>query len=275
MSKTLNVAHFVSWWGTTMAYVAEKANKWELWDIRSRLVIASKSGIWAIEKATKLWIHHEVVNHKNANEILRHLVHHNIDIIMQNGWIPLTLEEIVRAYQQEGKFEYNQHPGGLRADRVDFWGKGMIGTRVTAAKVFYLLAHRHLGEYAFTECSVHKLTEKLDDGVLVGAKVLDITSELDTFQAQYWNLEYWEDIILSPALDALITWEKDTTWEKIQPWIQDKLLPLEHLTVAEVMRTLWEWSVPQRHPIYDTSLGMDISGLDWARKQAIKLYPNG
>ncbi len=260
MSQTINVAHFVSGGWTTMESAARRANKGEFWDIRSKLVIASKSGIWAIEKAQSLEIPHEVVDPNNASSILVILMRNNIDVILQNGWLPLTSSEIVSTYRQAS---YNQHPGGLRRDRIDFGGKGMFGSRVTAAKILYELSRRKIGQYAYTESSIHRLTPELDDGELVSVKVLPITEDLDAFQEDNGLLAPDENIVLSPALQKLVS---DVQW---------KLLVLEHENVADLMRTLWEWNVPRTHPVYDTFLNLDISRLNWAKLQARRLYPKG
>lgn len=275
----LNVAHFVSWWWTTMAHVANLANRWDLGDVRSTLVVASKEGIGAIEKAKKLGIPYVVVNPKDEAQILWALTRHKSDVIIGNGYIPPISKVITDAYQMPWKFGYNQHPGNLRADHQDFWwnvkDKGMWGSRVVAANTFYLLSGREIWEPAYTECSVHRLTEKIDDGGLVGMNSLNITPDLDEYQLRNWLLVAWKDIELTPELDSLIRWKSDERWVKIEPWIQGRLLPLEHFTVAQVMQILWEWKTPEILPIYRQPLNLDPARLDWAKRQAARLYPKG
>lgn len=277
----INIGHFVSWWGTTMAHVAHLANRWDLWDVRSKLVVASKPDIGAIKKASDMGIPVEVVDMKDSATLVKLLSKHNIRVIMNNGLIPKTPDEVVRAFSQDERKWYNQHPGDLRADHLDFGGggkeTGMYGARVASAKAIYLLATRELEEAAFIECSVHTLTEKIDAGELVGMNSLNITTELDWFQKKYWTLKYWEDIQGEAAddLKGLVQWKKDASWKKTQEWIQGKLLPLEHFTVAEVMRVLGSGKIPQRLPIYDYSLWLHPAILDWAKRQAVKLFPKG
>ena len=54
------------------------------------------------------------------------------------------------------------------------------------------------------ESSVHRLTQELDDGELVGVSHLAITPELDRYQTQSGLLDPSGEVVLSPALGSLI-----------------------------------------------------------------------
>ncbi len=262
----LNVAHFVSWGGTTMAHVADLANRWALWDIRSTLVVASKPGIGAIEKATKLGIPHVVVNPKNSTEIIQVLTYHNSNVILNNGWIPLTPLEVVQAYSQDGKEWYNQHPGALRSDHNDFGGNApgrwMYGSRVTAAGLIYALSQgRNLWDDFSVESSIHRLTTVVDGWEVVWVNPLRITNELDGYQTRNWVLNPFKSVVLTDPLRALIA------------DVQRKLLVLEHETVAQVLWEIGKWWIPHKHPLYDVHLRLDLAKLYWAKVEAARLFP--
>lgn len=87
-----------------------------------------------------------------------------VDLISQNGWMPLTPENVVKRY--EGR-AFNQHPGPLDPGRskFDFGGKGMFGSRVTCARVAFEWV---VGEKnPWTEATTHYVTEKYDEGDLL------------------------------------------------------------------------------------------------------------
>ncbi len=262
----LKVAHFVSWWGTTMESVARRANAGELWEIRSVLVVASKDGIEAIKKANDLDIPHVVVDPKNATEILWALSRHNIHIIMNNGYFPKTPDEVVLAYSQDGKEWYNQHPWALRSDHNDFGGNApwrwMYGSRVTAAGVIYTLSDgRNFWDHFSVESSVHCLTTVVDGGEVVWVNPLVIVNELDGYQTRNWLLVPFETVNLTEPLKILIS------------EVQQKLLVLEHENVAQVLREIGDWWRLQRHQLYNIPLGLDPVKLNWAKTEAARLYP--
>lgn len=110
-----------------MEHVALRMQSGELGNIRPAIVIANRD-CGAIEKAQKLDIPTEVIKksefpgEKWAQEIARILHGKKVDIVFQNGWVPLTPPEITSDWQ--GSI-YNQHPGPLSGDnmRPDFGGK--------------------------------------------------------------------------------------------------------------------------------------------------------
>ncbi len=63
----------------------------------------------------------EFEGHKWAQEIARVLEAHKVDIVFQNGWIPITPQRIIHRWLSS---IYNQHPGPLSGGLgPDFGGK--------------------------------------------------------------------------------------------------------------------------------------------------------
>jgi phosphoribosylglycinamide formyltransferase 1 len=162
MSK--NWASFVSGGGTTFENMAMACKNKEVIGITPSLVVASKPGIAGIDRANKLDIPVVVIERKNFSsqeefgvEIIRNLKEYNIDFITQNGWLPLTPENVIESYKNN---IYNQHPGPV----PEFGGKGMHGIFVHAARINF--AHLVDRDY-FTYAVAHRVTSEFDRGAIV------------------------------------------------------------------------------------------------------------
>lgn len=57
-----------------------------------------------------------------------------INIVTQNGWLPLTPTNVIKAFKNR---IFNQHPGPLDPPHPDFGGKGMWGLRVHGAVLYF------------------------------------------------------------------------------------------------------------------------------------------
>lgn len=287
---TTRLASLVSWWGTTAASLAQKALSWELWDVRTVVFIASKDNVGAIEKAQKMWIPVEIVDPKNPADILRVITKHKVQLVFQNGWLPKTPEEVIAYLEEHGILAFNQHPGDLREDGNDFWGnekgKWMYGSRVTAARILYLLALWLKEEDVFTSSSVHTLTKEVDGGALVGARKLIFSRDMTKFRRAFFD---WLPDMSMQELMTFITslWEpknhlqseKRATLVNFVWHVQWELLKLEHENVAEVVSRViaGKMSPLPVHPDYKTPLvpWENLEVLSWAKSSAVKLYPKG
>ena len=262
-----------------MKEVAIKANNWDLWNIRSVAVIASKQDIWAIEKATALGIPYEVLkNSKDPYEILSILNKYRANIASLNGWLPQIPEEVISKFSSQGGILLNQHPGPVRADWLDFWWAGklwMYWSRVTTARVLYLLATSAQWAWVFTESTVHEVIPEVDRGLPVWIIRMSFPAELDDFRIE-------SGIIWSKQLDVI---EYDNPLDptikeikKIIEKIQALLLPIEHKNVANVFERLWNWELDlEKEDIYLDSLVPEINKwiLIEAKERAVQLFPKG
>lgn len=138
--------------------------------IFSAAVIASSSAAEGLSKAALLGVPTAVVaraDFKSAEEfgeaLLQALQAFGIDLISNNGWLPLTPKAVVERYKNR---IINQHPGPLDPGRGnDFGGTGMYGVRVMAARIIFEWITNPSDPW--TEATVHFVTEKFDEGDLI------------------------------------------------------------------------------------------------------------
>ncbi len=268
-----NIAHFCSWGWSTMAYAAEKANNWELWDIRSGLVIVSKGNIWAIEEAKKLWIDWRLLqNPSNTQEILQILEEYDINIASWNGYLKKFPADLIKKFEEKWGLFLNQHPWILRADHIDFWWEKMYGPRVTASRIIDIIDRDLEWDDVFTESVVQYVAPEYDQGSAVSIVKLIFADEMEEFRAKIW--------ILSKDLDRINYHNQNEQIVqeiiKFTKHIQTLLLEVEHKNVAWVFQRLWNWESPLKIDTqYNDSLWLDKKNLEKAKKRAIALFPKG
>lgn len=169
--KKVRVALLISGGGTTAEAVIQACQSGKLKDIDPVVIISSRSDVLGITRAKKLGIPTRVVVPKKfkttrafGKRLLQILQSFRVDVVSQNGWLPLTPIEVIKKYK--GKI-INQHPGPLDPGRMDFGGKGMYGKRVTCARLAYAWMK---GANFWTEATTHMVTEEYDKGVVVKSK---------------------------------------------------------------------------------------------------------
>ena len=241
----LRLAIFISGGGTTMESVLRACREKRLKHVHPVLVIASRSGAGGIPKAKAAGMHPAdvvVLRKKDfpgngvpfGRAILGECEKRSVHAIWQCGWSVLTPPCVVRAY--EGRI-FNQHPGPLDAGRPDFGGQNMRGLAVHEAVVQF---SRRIRRFRCTQATVHRVTEKYDEGRIVGVRCLPILPD-----------------------DSAET-------------LAARLLPLEHELVIETIRdfALWgglqelRWKKPLIRP-------REVSVLEAAKAAAIATYPHG
>lgn len=97
----------------------------------------------------------------------------SLDGLAQLGSIPQTSGEVIGYFSKNGKFIINQHPGALdpthldsQGRRLDFGGRGMMGSAVTAAALDF---YWRTGQNPFTESTVHTVAAEVDGGRILSA----------------------------------------------------------------------------------------------------------
>jgi len=282
MTRVLNTAHFCSGWGTTFEHVSDMANGWELWKIRSRLMVASKPSIWAIQKARNWMVDIEVLkNPKDPNEIIDILKRHQIDHVFLNGYLPkYPTDAINYIITERGGNSYNQHPGPLRENWIDFWGDwklGMYGSRVTAARVLQLISIWAEWDDIFTESTTQYVSPSIDKWKVIWVKKLDFKQAFEWFKQSWGDImdEHLNEDILSEIDFSRIRTQKIVALNSFISDIQSRLLPLEHQNVAEIMKKLWNKQSLDISPEYSKILIPDENEhiLIKAKQRAVQMYP--
>lgn len=167
-------------------------------------VISSTPDTGGIEKAKRLGIPAEniiVVNPKDfrmddgaidrnkfGEQLLVELKRKNAGVVTQNGWLPLTPENVIAEY--EGMI-FNQHPGPV----PEFGGKGMYGRRVHAAR---LLFARTVKRGFWTEAIAQRVHKEFDQGVVVKSQRVEILPDdtVETLQQRVLPVEHAIQIAL-------------------------------------------------------------------------------
>ena len=214
----LRIGLLISGGGTTAEAVIEACQRKKLIGVNPIAVISSRPDASGIQKAESLGIRSFVVQPKNfptaeafGERLLKILRDLGVDLVSQNGWLPLTPTNVVREYQ--GRV-INQHPGPLDPGRAGFGGKGMYGARVSCARLAYEWA---IGEInPWTESTIHWVNEEYDQGDLIRC----VSMEVPSFGHPVTISE------LKQNPQRLINTTKD---------VQAKLLPLEHKNVISTL----------------------------------------
>lgn len=189
----------ISGGGTTMAEIIKACQSNEIPKTEVACVIASKDGIGGMEKARKLSIPNEnivVINpkdYKNGNgeidqdafgkDLLKELKLRGVSIVTQNGWLPLTPENVINAYSDA---IFNQHPGPV----PEFGGKGMFGRRVHAAVLLFNRETKQ--ENPYTEVIGQRVHKKFDQGMVIKSAQIPIfdTDTVDDLQQRALPIEH-------------------------------------------------------------------------------------
>jgi phosphoribosylglycinamide formyltransferase-1 len=261
----LRVASLISGGGTTMESVAKATQSGELKDVELVGIIASKADAGGIEKAKRLGIPTFVVarsiyktREEFGEQILAILKQLGVDLVSQNGWLPMTPSGIVCQYET-----INQHPGPLDPDHEnrDFGGKGMYGSRVSCARLAYGWLTEEVG--ATTESTVHHVTdeEHFDQGGIISAVPVPISPYVDNFHYPIESIESYPDL-----MELLRRFTEE---------IQKILLPIEHENVKKVLEMYAQGKVPSFHRGQPLIPSEKEIKLKQAKQLASQLFPKG
>ena len=256
MSERLAI--LISGGGTTAEAVIKACQARRL-DLEPMVVISSKEGAGGIEKANRLGVPTEVVRPRDygtraefGGKLLSVLEEYGVEIVSQNGWMPLTPRNVIERYQER---IVNQHPGPLDPpDRSDFGGKGMYGSRVSCARIAY---ERVTGEKnPWTTATVHWVTDEYDRGGLIKTTRVN-------FDRPKRRVTMEE---LTSDSGELMRGTKE---------LQRILLPIEHGNVIAALEMVvrGESGLGRRKVPLIPEANWKI--LEQAKELAIRLFPNG
>ncbi|MDQ3099270.1 MAG: hypothetical protein M3Q44_05980 [bacterium] len=191
------LAILISGGGTTMQEIIKACQTGEI-NMEIACVISSNQQAGGIEKAKKLKIPDKNViiinpqDYKNESgkvdlllfgrKIITELQDRKVTIVSQNGWLPLTPEIVIDAF--EGKI-FNQHPGPV----PEFGGKGMYGRRVHAAVILF---RRWTKGEMWTEVIAQRVGKIYDEGELLYTERVEIlpTDTVDDLQQRALPIEH-------------------------------------------------------------------------------------
>ena len=191
----VNVAVLVSGGGTNLQALldAEKAGKYR--NARIALVVASKPGVYALERAAKAGVESVVVSRKDyasADEfndaMLKTLNEHDIGAVVLAGYLSMVGENVIEAYRDK---ILNVHPSLIPS----FCGPGFYGLRVHEAAL--------AKGVKVTGATVHLVNEQYDDGRIVLQKAVDVLPGDTPESLQRRVMEQAEWQLLPRALDML------------------------------------------------------------------------
>lgn len=151
------IAVFASGGGTDFQSIIDANEKEKFCDIA--LLIASKEGIGAIERAKKHGIQTAVFSKKDYPDLeelyanLNYLLNmHGVDYIVLAGWLKIIPESFIKKFEDK---IINIHPSLIPA----FCGAGMYGLKVHQAAINY--------GAKISGCTVHFVNEIPDGGAII------------------------------------------------------------------------------------------------------------
>ncbi|WP_367925696.1 phosphoribosylglycinamide formyltransferase [uncultured Ruthenibacterium sp.] len=191
----MKVAVLVSGGGTNLQALIDAKAAGKLPHAELALVVASKPGVYALERAAKAGIETAVVRRKDYADadafndaMLNTLQSHGIEAVVLAGYLSMVGQNVVRAYPDR---ILNIHPSLIPS----FCGAGYYGLRVHEAAL--------KKGVKVTGATVHLVNEEYDDGRIVLQKAVYVEEgdTPETLQRRVMEQAEWE--ILPKALDLL------------------------------------------------------------------------
>ena len=158
MSVHARIAVLASGGGTNLQALIDRLNTGASAAARVELVVGSRSGIGALERAERAGIPALALDARSMgadsfrDALAEALETHRIDLVVLAGWLQLVPAEVVARYH--GRM-VNVHPALLPA----FGGKGMYGMRVHQAVI--------ASGARVSGATVHLVDERYDEGAIV------------------------------------------------------------------------------------------------------------
>ena len=158
MNQKTKIAVLVSGGGTNLQALIDAQSRGEIPDGEIRLVVGSRDGIYALERAEQAGIEHVVV-HKDEPKLLSILEAHDIELIILAGYLTILSEHFTKKYANR---IINIHPSLIPS----FCGKGMYGLKPHEAALAYGVK--------VTGATVHLVNEIPDGGRILLQKAVEI-----------------------------------------------------------------------------------------------------
>ncbi len=193
----MNVAVFVSGGGTNLQALIDAKAAGRLPAARLCLVVSSKPGVYALQRAEKAGIPTAVVCRRDYADaasfdaaLLALLREKGVEAIVLAGYLSIVGRPVIEAYRDK---ILNVHPSLIPS----FCGPGYYGLRVHEAAL--------QKGVKVTGATVHLVNEQYDDGRIVLQKAVDVQEgdTPQTLQRRVMEQAEWE--LLPRALDLLTT----------------------------------------------------------------------
>lgn len=162
----LNIAVLVSGGGTNLQAILDAEKRGEIPNGRIALVVASKPGVYALERAENAGVEHCVVSRKDFESadafdaaLLKTLKDHSIDVVVLAGFLSILGSSVIRSYPNR---ILNVHPSLIPS----FCGPGMYGLKVHEAAL--------AKGVKVTGATVHYVNEICDGGEILLQKAVEI-----------------------------------------------------------------------------------------------------
>ena len=161
-----NIAVLVSGGGTNLQAILDAEARGENPHGKVTLVVASKLGVYALERAADAGVESTVVCRKDYADseafdaaLVRVLQEHNIDVVVLAGFLSVLGPSVIAAYRER---ILNVHPSLIPS----FCGPGFYGLRVHEAAL--------ARGVKVTGATVHLVNEECDGGPILLQKAVDI-----------------------------------------------------------------------------------------------------
>ena len=161
-----NIAVLVSGGGTNLQAILDAEARGENPHGKVTLVVASKPGVYALERAAGAGVESTVVCRKDYADseafdaaLVRVLQEHNIDVVVLAGFLSVLGPSVIEAYRDR---ILNVHPSLISS----FCGPGFYGLRVHEAAL--------ARGVKVTGATVHLVNEECDGGPILLQKAVDI-----------------------------------------------------------------------------------------------------
>ena len=161
-----NIAVLVSGGGTNLQAILDAEARGENPHGKVTLVVASKPGVYALERAAAAGVESAVVRRKDYADseafdaaLVRVLQEHNIDVVVLAGFLSVLGPSVIEAYRDR---ILNVHPSLIPS----FCGPGFYGLRVHEAAL--------ARGVKVTGATVHLVNEECDGGPILLQKAVDI-----------------------------------------------------------------------------------------------------
>lgn len=188
----LNIAVLVSGGGTNLQALIDAQNRGEIKNGRITCVIASKPGVYALERAKNNDIATRVIPRKEYEDIASYtravtdaLLEAKADLVVYAGFMTILDAQVVKAFESR---MMNVHPALIPS----FCGKGFYGLHVHEAVLE--------SGVKLTGATVHFVTEDCDAGPIIMQKAIDINNDDTPETLQKRVMEQCEWVILPKAV---------------------------------------------------------------------------
>ena len=194
LNRKANIAVFVSGGGTNLQALLDAARNGDIPHGEIKLVLSSKPGVYALERAAKANVPTVALSKKDLGQaafeqkILEHLKQNAIDVVVLAGFLSILSGEFLRAFHGP---VLNVHPSLIPA----FCGQGFYGLKVHEAAL--------AKGVKVTGATVHFVNEIPDGGEIIAQKAVDIPEGITKEALQRLVMEQAEWILLPRATEKV------------------------------------------------------------------------